>query len=286
MNRQRSAGGGSRAGSVSGASVRSDDRASFHAVSLAMLARRPRAAPSHHHHPALSLRPACWPGARRAERAPASALSSRAPSPPPQETNAQKAAACARWILTMLQVKQVLPEAVTSEEMGPLLGLMYSFPKVEEVQEAGAEALALIAVDESEQSKLAPEDLVEEGAITVLLTAMKTHRNNAHLQEQAGSALLHMASRSGDVAVEIRQAGGQKAIQAAIKLHPVRHPSHTPPPNPLSRRRRRRRRPAHSSLTRLSPCAVRRPQQLKYLRTYLDELLQDSSPGGRLQLSR
>lgn len=146
-------------------------------------------------------------------------------TPPPhraQESNSQKAAACAQWIVTMLQVKQVAPETVTSEEMGPLLGLMYSFPKVEEVQDAGAEALALIAVDESEQSKLAPEDLVEEGAITVLLTAMKTHRNNAHLQEQAGSALLHMASRSGDVAVEIRQAGGQKAIQAAIKLHPVR----------------------------------------------------------------
>ena len=70
---------------------------------------------------------------------------------------------------------------------------------------------------------------------------MKTHRTNASLQEQAGSALLHMASRSGDVAVEIRQAGGQKAIAAAIKLHP----------------------------------------QLKYLRTYLDELLQEISPGKR-----
>ena len=59
---------------------------------------------------------------------------------------------------------------------------MYSFPKEERVQASGAEALALIAVDESESSKLVPEDLVEEGAITVLLTAMKNHRNNAHLQ--------------------------------------------------------------------------------------------------------
>ena len=63
-----------------------------------------------------------------------------------------------------------------------------SFPKEEKVQACGAEALALIAVDESETSRLAPEDLVEEGAITVLLTAMKTHRNNASLQARAPMA--------------------------------------------------------------------------------------------------
>lgn len=160
------------------------------------------------------------------------------------DTPAQKACATANWVVTMLQVKQVNPESVTVDEVGPLLGLMYSFAKEEKVQAAGAEALALIAMDESETSRVTPEDLVEEGAITVMLTAMKTHRNNSLLQEQAGSALLHMASRSSDVAVEIRQAGGQRAIAAAIKLHP----------------------------------------QLKYLRTYLDELLQDGSPAARLAI--
>ena len=77
------------------------------------------------------------------------------------ETNAQKANACAEWIVTMMQVKQVAPESTTVDEIGPLLGLMYSFPKEEKVQACGAEALALIAVDESENSRLAPEDLVE-----------------------------------------------------------------------------------------------------------------------------
>jgi len=102
------------------------------------------------------------------------------------------------------------------------MGLLYAFPRDERVQTAGAEALALIAMDEGDNARLSAEDLVEEGAITVLKEAMRNHRKLAHLQEQAGSALLHMASRSADVAIEIQQAGGTKAIAAAIKLHPVR----------------------------------------------------------------
>ena len=42
-----------------------------------------------------------------------------------QESNAQKANATAEWIVTMMQVKQVAPETVTVDEIGPLLGLMY-----------------------------------------------------------------------------------------------------------------------------------------------------------------
>ena len=126
------------------------------------------------------------------------------------------------WILALLATKQAHPESVTLDEVGPLMGLLYAFPRDERVQSAGAEALALIAMDEGDSATVSAEDLVEEGAITVLKEAMRNHRKNMHLQEQAGSALLHMASRSADVAIEIQQAGGTKAIAAAIKLHPVR----------------------------------------------------------------
>ena len=126
------------------------------------------------------------------------------------------------WILTLLATKHAHPETVTLEEVGPLMGLLYAFPRDERVQAAGAESLALIAMDEGDSARLSAEDLVEEGAITVLKEAMRNHRKNARLQEQAGSALLHMASRSPDVAIEIQQAGGTRAISAAIKLHPVR----------------------------------------------------------------
>ena len=126
------------------------------------------------------------------------------------------------WILALLATKQAHPESVTLDEVGPLMGLLYAFPRDERVQSAGAEALALIAMDEGDSATVSAEDLVEEGAITVLKEAMRNHRKNMHLQEQAGSCLLHMASRSADVAIEIQQAGGTKAIAAAIKLHPVR----------------------------------------------------------------
>ncbi len=128
----------------------------------------------------------------------------------------------AEWVLALLATKQAHPESITLEEVGPLMGLLYAFPRDERVQAAGAEALALIAMDEGDAACLSSEDLVEEGAITVLKEAMRNHRKNAALQEQAGSALLHMASRSADVAIEIQQAGGTKAIAAAIKMHPVR----------------------------------------------------------------
>jgi hypothetical protein len=139
-----------------------------------------------------------------------------------QEQPLARATAVAEWILALLATKQAHPESVTLEEVGPLMGLLYAFPRDERVQAAGAEALALIAMDEGDAACLSAEDLVEEGAITVLKEAMRNHRKNAALQEQAGSALLHMASRSTDVAIEIQQAGGTRAISAAIKLHPVR----------------------------------------------------------------
>ena len=132
-----------------------------------------------------------------------------------------RAVAVAEWILALLATKQAHPETVTVDEVGPLMGLLYAFPRDERIQAAGAEALALIAMDEGDGACLSAEDLVEEGAITVLKEAMRNHRKNAHLQEQAGSALLHMASRSADVAIEIQQAGGTKAIAAAIKMHPA-----------------------------------------------------------------
>jgi hypothetical protein len=141
---------------------------------------------------------------------------------PAQEQPLARATAVAEWILALLATKQAHPESVTLEEVGPLMGLLYAFPRDERVQAAGAEALALIAMDEGDAACLSAEDLVEEGAITVLKEAMRNHRKNAALQEQAGSALLHMASRSTDVAIEIQQAGGTRAISAAIKLHPVR----------------------------------------------------------------
>ena len=133
-----------------------------------------------------------------------------------------RACVVTEWILTLLATKQAHPESVTLDEVGPLMGLLYAFPRDERVQTAGAEALALIAMDEGDSATVSAEDLVEEGAITVLKEAMRNHRKNMHLQEQAGSALLHMASRSADVAIEIQQAGGTRAIAAAIKLHPVR----------------------------------------------------------------
>ena len=133
-----------------------------------------------------------------------------------------RASLVTEWILSLLSTRQAHPESVTLDEVGPLMGLLYAFPRDERVQSAGAEALALIAMDEGDSATVSAEDLVEEGAITVLKEAMRNHRKNMHLQEQAGSALLHMASRSADVAIEIEQAGGTKAIAAAIKLHPVR----------------------------------------------------------------
>ena len=159
------------------------------------------------------------------------------------------------WILALLSTKQAHPESVTLDEVGPLMGLLYAFPRDERVQTAGAEALALIAMDEGDSATVSAEDLVEEGAITVLKEAMRNHRKNMHLQEQAGSALLHMASRSADVAIEIQQAGGTKAIAAAIKLHPVRA--------------------VLCAARALAPRAEQHPtaQQLRYLSAYMDELL-------------
>ncbi len=183
----------------------------------------------------------------------------------------------AEWILALLCSQQAHPESVTLEEVGPLMGLLYAFPREERVQAAGAEALALIAMDEGDAACLSAEDLVEEGAITVLKEAMRNHRKHAVLQEQAGSALLHMASRSPDVAIEIQQAGGTKAITAAIKMHPVRLHGAAQPPHGTARR------PAGTCCPPAQPAgrhlhgsdALRPPpaQHLKYLAAYMEELL-------------
>ena len=167
-----------------------------------------------------------------------------------------RACVVTEWILTLLATKQAHPESVTLDEVGPLMGLLYAFPRDERVQMAGAEALALIAMAEGDSATVSAEDLVEEGAITVLKEAMRNHRKNMHLQEQAGSALLHMASRSADVAIEVQQAGGTRAIAAAIKLHPVRAARDAAP----------RMRPP------LTVC-FESTQQLRYLSAYMDELL-------------
>ena len=182
---------------------------------------------------------------------------------------ATRAALVAEWVLALLSTKQAHPESVTLDEVGPLMGLLYAFPRDERVQAAGAECLALIAMDEGDAALLSAEDLVEEGAITVLKEAMRNHRRHAHLQEQAGSALLHMASRSADVAIEIQQAGGTKAITAAIKLHPVRAPCAIGRMRGCEHSRRTRCADACSACAAIHACA----QQLKYLSAYMEELL-------------
>jgi hypothetical protein len=61
--------------------------------------------------------------------------------------------------------------------------------------------------------------IAEEGGITTILSAMKTHSSNAYVQHYGCAALSNLVNNNENNRVMIADAGGIDAIQSAMENH-------------------------------------------------------------------